>query len=220
VACPFNEIPTPQQIALNPEQTASGQQDTFRAWRTVSQTLTNILRWLYDLQTYICSLDRQFYSDASVPAGNTISNSSAETAFASQYTIPANSLSSGQSIRLKLYAVYNIIAGSQVVEFKVKVGGQTLLGSGAVTLVGPMTNGGFALDADLFVTAIGTGGSIEAQGVAQLGAPASGSSINLTNTAPYMVNTTIGEPVTFTWQFTTANTGNNITLRAARIEVL
>lgn len=220
MACPFSEIPPPVQVALNPEKLASGQQDTYRAWRTVSQTLTNILRWLYDLQQYLCTAGRQVYSDSSVPAGNTISNSSAEVAFASAYTVPAGTLIAGQSIRIKLYAVYNTIAGAQTVEFKVKVGGLTVLDSGPVALIGPMANGGFALDGDLFVTSVGTSGSVEAQGAAQLGAPASGSSINLTNTAPYAVNTTISELISFTWQFTTANAGNNITLRAARIEVL
>lgn len=162
----------------------------------------------------------QVYSDASVPGGNTISNTSSEVAFTSAYTIPANTLVAGQSLRLKLYLIYNCIVGSQVVELKVKIGSQTVLDTGLVTLIGPMTNGGMAVDADLFVTAIGASGSIEAQGASQLGAPASGSSINLTNTAPYTVNTTINEAITFTWQFTTANAGNNVTLRAARVEIL
>lgn len=218
--CPFNEVPTPVVLSLNPEVLITNKQDTFRAWRTVSTTLTNILRWLYDMQTFLCNVGRQVYSDASVPIGNTIGNTTTETAFASSYVIPSNSLSAGQSLRIKLYGVYNIAAGPETVEFKVKIGTQTVLDSGAVTLVPPMTNGGIAVDADLFVNSVGSAGSIEAQGVGQLGAPTSGSSINLTNIAPYVIDTTINEAITVTWQFTTANAGNNVTLRAMRVEVL
>lgn len=163
---------------------------------------------------------KQVYVDASVPAGNTIANTSADTAFASSYTIPANLLAVGMSLRVKLYGVYSLITGSQVVEWKVKLGSQTVLDSGTITIAGPDTSVGWTTDADLFVTAIGASGKLEIQGVSQMGAATSGSTINLPNTSPYTVDTTASQTITFTWQFTTANAGNTTTLRAARVEIL
>lgn len=186
----------------------------------VAVTAASGVSTAYSPSDHVHAGSKQVYIDASVPAGNTIANTASEVAFASSYTIPANVLAVGMSLRLKLYLLYNTVGASVTVQLKVKVGGQTVLDTGLVTLVGVMTNGGMAVDGDLFVTAIGVSGSVEAQGVAQMGAPLSGSSLNITNTAPYVVNTTTTEAVTVTWQFGTAATGDNVTLRAMRIEVL
>jgi hypothetical protein len=49
----LNIIPQPVPLSLNPEVGANGQQDTYRAWRTVSQFLNQIQQQLYNLQTYL-----------------------------------------------------------------------------------------------------------------------------------------------------------------------
>lgn len=218
--CPFNEIPTPVTLSLNPEQTVDGKQDTYRAWRTVSQTLTNVLRWLYDIQTYVCSLGGAAYSQAGTITGNTIVNTATETAFVSAYTFPANSFIVGQSVRIKLYFIYSVITGSQTIDMKVKLGAHIVLDTGITTISVPTTNSGIAVDGDLFIISTGTSGQVEAQGAAQVGVPSSGSSLNLPNTAPFTIDTTVSEPLTVTWTFGTADPGNTVTLRAMRIEVL
>lgn len=50
---PINIIPTPVPLSLNPEVGADGKQDTYRAWRTVSQFLNQIQQNLYALQSYL-----------------------------------------------------------------------------------------------------------------------------------------------------------------------
>lgn len=49
----LNIIPTPVPLALNPEITAGGKQDTFRVFRTISDFLNQIQQNLYALQSYL-----------------------------------------------------------------------------------------------------------------------------------------------------------------------
>lgn len=51
----YNGVSQPVTLALNPETGPTGQQDTYRAWRTVSTYLTQVLLQLFNLQTYLNS---------------------------------------------------------------------------------------------------------------------------------------------------------------------
>lgn len=214
-------------VNLTPERGPGGQEDYWGCWRTV---LPNEFRRLEGLiaQTntvvnaaLIIGSSYQLYADSTVPTGNTITNSSAPISFASSYLFPANSIVAGQSFRIKLYGVFSLIAATGTVQLQVILGGQTVLDTGSETIAGGFSNGGFCLEGDLFITAIGTSGQIEAQGTAQFGTPVqSGHLLNLPNATPFTVNTTVSQALTFAWTFGTANAGNTVTLRAARVEQL
>lgn len=162
------------------------------------------------------------YEDATVPGGNTIANTTTPAAFTSSYTIPANSLAVGSVIRVKLYGIYSTAIAPPTLSLTLALGGTTILASGAVTMVGSLTNNGWWADALLTVTAIGASGTVEAQGYAEFSTAATtGLSLDLTNTAAIgSVDTTGTLALTVTAQWSAASASNSIQLREMIVEVM
>ena len=101
------------------------------------------------------------YADGSVPGGNTIANTTTETAFASTFTIPANSLAVGDVIRVRIAGRYSTDVIAPLIRGKVKIGTAVVSDSGSVTSVAGATNAGWHANAEYIVTAIGAGGTLE-----------------------------------------------------------
>lgn len=160
------------------------------------------------------------YSNTTVPAGNTVNNSTAETAFASSFTFPANTLKVGNSIHLKLWGVYGTTAVAPTIRGKIKLGSTIMLDTTAITCVINLTNQGWSAEADFIVTAIGASGTIEAQGYAEFATALTTSlSVNVPNTAAITIDTTASQALTVTVQWGTADTANTITLREMLVTV-
>ncbi len=160
-----------------------------------------------------------FYSNTTVPGGNTVANTASETAFTSSYTIPANSLKAGDVIRVKLWGVYSTAALAPTLTGKIKFGSTVMLNTGALTSVALVSNGGFLVDASFVVQAIGGSGSIDAQGFAEFATAATtGLSVNVANTSAITVDTTTTQAVTATVTWGTASASNTITLRQMIVE--
>lgn len=158
------------------------------------------------------------YQDGTVPAGNTVTNTVADTAFASSYTIPANSLVVGNVLRVELSGVYSTALVAPTLTVKFKVEGTTVLATAAInTLVGSSTNLGWTATAMFIVTVIGASGSLECQGLAILSTNAVAAAAlteNLTNTAAIgSINTTGTLAVTASVVWGTASASNSITAR-------
>ena len=161
------------------------------------------------------------YADGSVPGGNTVANTTTETAFSSSYTIPANRLKVNSVILVKLYGTYGTTIVSPTLTGKFKIGGQTVLNTGALTAVANLSNVGWWADAVLIVTSIGVTGTIEVQGYAEFASAATtGLSVNLANTSTFTVDTTGTLALTITIQWGTANAANTITLRPIFVRIL
>lgn len=162
------------------------------------------------------------YQDATVPVGNTIANQSgSDVAFTSSYTIPANSLTVGKTIRIKAYGVYGTFAVAPNVTGKLKFGSTTITTTGTITSVAGVTNGGWWSEMYLIVTATGASGTVEGQGYAEFATAATtGLSVNMTNTAAITFDTTASQVVTVTIQWSSSNAANTITLRQMTIEYL
>lgn len=160
--------------------------------------------------------------NTTVPSGNTVANASgSDVAFSSSYTIAANTLKVGTIIRIKLYGVYGTTLLSPNLTGKLKIGSSTLLSTGALTIGVSLTNAGWSAEALLSVTAVGSGGAVEAQGFAQFATAATtGLSVNLTNTSTIAVNTTVSQTIAATVQWSASSSSNTITLRQALFEVL
>lgn len=155
------------------------------------------------------------FSNVSVPGGNTVANTTSETAFASNFTIPANSLAVGQVIRVKAFGVYStdtISAGN--ITLRVKFGSTTLCATAALTNVVSLTNQGWTLDALLIVDTTGATGTVEAQGMAFL-TTAINTAMNagMTNTSTVVVDTTANQTVQISVQWSAASANNSIVLR-------
>jgi len=162
------------------------------------------------------------YQDGSVPGGNTVASTAAETAFASSYTIPANTLVVGSVITIKLYGVYSTALVAGTIVAKLKIGSTVLLTTGTISaLVGSTTNFGWTAEATLIVTGIGASGTIEAQGLAEFDTTATaGLLVNLTNTAAIgSIDTTVGKTLTVTVTWGTSSASNSITLREMVVNI-
>lgn len=157
---------------------------------------------------------RLLYADGSVPGGNTISNTTTETAFTSTFTIPANSLVAGQAIRMRWFGLYGTALVAPSLTAKLKFGSTVVLTTGAITTIGSLSNQGWSCDALLIVTGIGAGGAIEAQGYAEFATAATTSlSINLTNASAVSIDTTVSQAVTVTMTWSLASASDSITMR-------
>jgi len=162
------------------------------------------------------------YEDATVPGGNTVANTTTPTAFASSYTIPANSLAVGSVIRVKIYGIYSTALVAPTITAALKIGSVTVLTTGAITAIAGETNGGWWAEALLTVTAIGASGAMECQGYAEFSTAATtGLSVNLTNTAVVgSIDTTGSLAMTVNVTWGTASASNTITLREMAVEIM
>lgn len=153
------------------------------------------------------------YVNTSVPAGNTVASTSSETAFASTYDIPANTLQEGTVVRVRGHGVFSTDAGAAPnLTVRVEVDGQTVLTSGARTLATGNSNDGWALDALLVAHSIGATGALEAQGVLEMDGTEP-----LENTSTFTVDTTQALSITVTVEWSAADADNTITLRELAI---
>lgn len=151
--------------------------------------------------------------------GNTIINAFAETAFASSYTVSANSLAAGDVIRIKLWGVYGTSVVAPNITMKVKIGSTTVLNTGAITAVAGVTNGGWFGDIDLSFFTVGASGTCDAQAYGEFATAATtGLSVNVPNAGTQVIDTTTSQAITITITWSAASASNTITLR--QIEIL
>lgn len=160
--------------------------------------------------------------NTSIPAGNTVANSTSETNFASKRTLSANSLSVGQVIRVTAYGIYGTDAISAgTITLKLKVGSTDLATSGALTNIVGLANRGWTLNALAVVTAIGASGAIETQGWAALSTAVNTATVaDLETTAATSVDTTVSLDIQISVTLSVADTDNTIQLRQLLVEVL
>lgn len=157
------------------------------------------------------------YADGSVPAGNTVANTVAETAITSSYTFPAGVLSVGDVITVRLAGVYSTILTPNLT-VKIKLGSATLVSTGAFATTAALSNAGWDIEATFICTVAGVGGKLECQGVGQFGTgAASGVIVPMPNTAAVAINTNIANALTVTFQWGTASASDTITCREITI---
>lgn len=161
------------------------------------------------------------YVNTSVPAGNTVDNTTSETAFDSDYEIGANQLQPGSVVRLKLYGVFSTDAVAPTIRIRVDLDSTTVLDSGAVTLTAGLTNEGWTLEGVLVCQTDGATGDIEAQGFVEFALSASdGQVVNLANTAPITIDTTTSQTLAVSVEWGAADTDNTITLREMTVDLI
>ena len=162
------------------------------------------------------------YANATVPAGNTISNISAETFFISSYTIPAGALAVGMVLRVKLFGVYStgVVAPSLIL--RVYFGATVMIASGTLTTIAGVTNDGWSAEGLFIVQMLGTLGTIEAQGLSEFSTASTAVLfVNMDNAAPIVVNTTIAQTIQVSVQWGgTVSASDTITLREMTVELL
>lgn len=161
------------------------------------------------------------YANTTVPAGNTVANTAAETVFASTYTIPANMLQPGSVIRVRAYGVASVGGLVPTMQIRLRIGTTIILDTGVISaLTGSSVNDGWYFDGQMITQSTGVTGQIEAQGVARFQTSATASAvISLENTAPFSIDTTSAEAITLSWDWGTASASNTATLREFAIYI-
>lgn len=161
-------------------------------------------------------------ANTSVPAGNTVANTTAETAFSSSYTIPANAAQAGTVYRITARGTLRTGAGTPTMTLRLKIDGVTVCATPAMTC-GSTGAADFAFGFDVTIIQNSTGGlsAVEAQGVARVPRTSqvqetSGAS----NTGAVAGDTTVSRAITLTAQWSAANANNSITLRQFIVEEL
>lgn len=156
------------------------------------------------------------YDDGTVPAGNTVINTTSEVAFASAYTFdPAIApLILNDVVRVTLRGTYNTDAVTPPdLTLKFYFGATVLGSTGAITLATSQVNRGWEAHLLLFMTAGGALGTSEVQGSAQLNGWQ-----GIVNTAPVNVNATVTQNLRAKAQWSVADADNSITLRQMLVE--
>ena len=159
------------------------------------------------------------YADASVPGGNTIGNSVALTAFASQYTVPADTLRVGTVLRVTARGVISA-TGAPTLGLAFRIGGTQVIATGAAA-IGTVTNQGWSMQVEVVVIALGISGTAEVQGEARTPTTTTdGRWLGMPSTAAATVDSTVDNVLDLTAQWSAAAAGNTLTLRSLIVEVL
>jgi len=162
------------------------------------------------------------FSNTTVPAGNTVANTSVETFFTSSYVIPPSALVAGMVVRVKLFGVYSTGVIAPTLTLRIYFGATVLVSSGAITTVAGVTNEGWSGEGLFIVQTIGATGTVEAQGLSEFSTAATAALfINMDNTASITVNTTIAQTAQVSVQWGgTVSASDTITLREMTIETM
>jgi hypothetical protein len=162
------------------------------------------------------------FSNTTVPAGNTVANTSVETFFTSSYVVPPSALVAGMVVRVKLFGVYSTGVIAPTLTLRIYFGSTVLISSGAITTVAGVTNEGWSGEGLFIVQTIGATGTVEAQGLSEFSTAATAALfINMDNTASITVNTTIAQAVQVSVQWGgTVAASDTITLREMTIETM
>lgn len=140
----------------------------------------------------------------STAASTTITNTSTETVFDQNYTIPANTLQVGDVIVLRGSGTVTGVTGTPTLTIKLKIGSTVIENSGAITVT---TNDSFFVEAFLTVRSVGASGTFVASGIVNVGTPNSATtkSFNLGSTT---IDTTTGQLVSITATWSAASASN------------
>lgn len=160
------------------------------------------------------------YANITVPAGNTIANTAAATAFTSAFTIPSLFLQAGTVIMVKAWGVYSTALVAPTITMQLLYGATSLLSTGAVTAIASIANRGWSGEAQLHVAVAGGSGQIEAQGYGEFATAATTSlSVNMANIAPVAMNTALSNALSLQVTWGTASASNTITLRNLSVRI-
>lgn len=171
-------------------------------------TQTTGLKW--------ANIGRVLGANTSVPAGNTVANTTSETNFTSSISISANSLVAGQVIKVRAAGVLSTIL-SPSVTLKVKFGSVVLGTTGALVLA-LSSNAGWRLEFDINVFSIGSSGTMEGHGFSLI--PSTLSPVLIANTSPTTVNTTNTTTLQVSAQWSALSLSNTITMRQFYTEIM
>lgn len=172
----------------------------------------------------------RLYTQMTPMPGDTLAaTTTAEQAYASSLTLPANSLTVGQEIHVKGAGIYSTNTLSLCTQrARLRFGGVVMIDSGPLNFPLAISSNRYMIDLRLIVRAVGTSGSVEAFGkldfatsltsaITLLGGP-SATVGEMGN--PVTVNTTQPMTLALSCQFGIVLTGNSNALRQLSVHTL
>lgn len=145
----------------------------------------------------------------SVADSAAITNVATITAFDKSYTIPANSLRVGDTIRIHAVADCPSTNSTDTLILTLKIGSTTIIATGAVDVA---NNDVGIIDAVLTVRTIGSSGTLVGSGNWSLGVPGTATTRSFT-LASTTINTTTTNAVTVSATWSVASASNQVILR-------
>jgi hypothetical protein len=126
------------------------------------------------------------------------------------------------ALRVRLFGVYSTGIVAPSLALKLYFGATVMVASGTLTTVAGVTNDGWSAEGLFIVQTIGAIGTVEAQGLSEFSTASTAVLfVNMDNTAPVTVNTTIAQTVQASVQWGgTVNASDTITLREMTVEVM
>jgi hypothetical protein len=125
-------------------------------------------------------------------------------------------------IRVRLFGVYSTGIVAPSLALKLYFGATVMIASGTLTTVAGVANDGWSAEGLFIVQTIGAIGTVEAQGLSEFSTASTAVLfVNMDNTAPLTLNTTIAQTVQVSVQWGgTVNASDTITLREMTVEVM
>lgn len=152
-----------------------------------------------------------FMQTASVTVGNTGVETTLTGSGIGSLTLPANFLKAGTTLKVRVFGTHSATL-APTIELKVKLGGVTILDTGAVT-TGNSTNDLFSIEGWVTCRTTGAMGTVFAQGWynerAQI--PANALAYPMVNTTTSTIDTTAADAVDVTLQWGLGAVGNTAT---------
>lgn len=149
-------------------------------------------------------------------ASSAITNTSAETTFSTgSYVIPANFLKVGDIIKFKGKVEVPSQNSTDTLNIKFKIGTTVISATGAVDVA---TNDEGYFEGTFTVTAVGSGGAIDASGFNSLGTPGTATA-KIFSLASTTVDTTAAQTLTVTGTWSVANASDQAVLTQFTVEL-
>lgn len=142
---------------------------------------------------------------ASVAASTAVTNTTTETAFDQQVTIPANSLRAGDVLHIVHQGIATATNSTDTLKSKLYIGSTNIADTGAIDVA---NNDIFVIDAYVQLRTVGASGTLVAWGFTNIGTPGTATSraFNLGSTA---IDTTTSQLITAKATWSVANAGDS-----------
>lgn len=168
-------------------------------------------------------LDATLFSQISTQTvGNTTTETSILGTGTGAKTLPANLLTPGKVLRLKVRGVYSTAAILPTLTVRVKLGGVTLASQAITNLIVAATNSAFSGEIDIKCRTAGASGTVDAFGALTYSISGSTRGFAELNTAltPVVVDTTAALPLDATVQWSAASASNTVSSLTATVQVI
>lgn len=165
-------------------------------------------------------LSKLLSSKISAPAGDALTNPTVKTAFASTYTLPANSLKVGDVIRINFQIDDVLASSSTTIVPELAIGGTTfgLSPSGAASGLGIPGQHQTLVTFEFTVTAVGASGTLQGYGLLNTyGTTVRFGASNFTDAA---IDTTVANIISMSLTCGTSGAANVLTLKQFNVEIV